>query len=54
MHDVLAQRIAAVSARFADLMDKAVPAFAAELRKTALRDVIASGIDGAVPPRTGP
>src|SRR3989441_240194 len=54
VHDVLAQRIAAVSARFADLMDKAVPAFAAELRKTALRDVIASGIDGAVPPRTGP
>jgi len=54
VHDLLAQRFAAASARFADLMDKAVPAFAAELRKTTLRDVIASGIDGAVPPRTGP
>src|SRR5207253_243044 len=54
VHDLFAQRIGAASARFADLMDKAVPAFAAELRKTTLRDVIASGIDGAVPPRTGP
>ena len=54
VHELLARRFAAASARFADLMDKAVPAFAAELRKTTLRDVIASGIDGAVPPRTGP
>jgi len=54
VHDLFAQRIAAASARFADLMDKVVPAFAAELRKTTLRDVIASGIDGAIPPRTEP
>ncbi|OLE73624.1 MAG: glycosyl hydrolase, partial [Bacteroidetes bacterium 13_1_20CM_4_60_6] len=42
VHDLFTQRIAAASTRFGDLMDKALPAFAAELRKTTLRDVIAS------------
>src|SRR5438034_6354135 len=54
VHDVFAQRINAASARFADLVEKVVPAFVAELRKTTLRDVIATGIDGAAPARTGP
>ena len=43
VHDVLAQRLADASARFADLMTKAIPAFVAELRRTPLRDVIGSG-----------
>ena len=43
VHDLLAQRLAEASTRFADLMAKAVPAFVAELRRTPLRDVIGSG-----------
>src|SRR2546422_10709694 len=40
VHDVLAQRLADASARFADLMTKAIPAFVTELRRTPLRDEI--------------
>ena len=43
VHDVLVQRLADASARFAELMTKTVPDFTAELRKTPLRDVIGSG-----------
>ena len=42
VHDVLAQRLADASTRFAELMTKTVPAFAEELRKTPLRDVLVS------------
>ncbi len=44
VHDVLAQRLADAATRFADLMTKVVPAFAAELRRTPLRDVISGGL----------
>ena len=55
VHDLFVQRIADASARFADLMEKALPAFAAELRKATLKGVIATGIDAAgAPPRAGP
>jgi photosystem II stability/assembly factor-like uncharacterized protein len=43
VHDLLAGRLADATARFSDLMTKAVPQFAAELRRTPLRDVIGSG-----------
>jgi hypothetical protein len=43
VHDVLAQRLADASTRFAELMTKTVPQFGAELRGTRLRDVIGSG-----------
>ncbi|HEV2671656.1 MAG TPA: hypothetical protein VGU74_11220 [Gemmatimonadales bacterium] len=43
VHDALTQRLADVTTRFADLMTKAVPEFAAELRRTPLRDVVGSG-----------
>ena len=42
VHDVLAQRLADATQRFTDLMTKDVPRFAAALRTTPLRDVIAS------------
>ncbi|HYX82692.1 MAG TPA: hypothetical protein VE714_09895 [Gemmatimonadales bacterium] len=41
VHDVLAQRLADATQRFTDLMTKDVPRFAAALRTTPLRDVIA-------------
>jgi len=43
VHDLLAQRLADATTRFADVMTKAVPAFTAELRRTPLRDVLGSG-----------
>jgi hypothetical protein len=43
VHELLAQRLADASARFAELMTKTVPQFAAEVRRTPLRDVIGSG-----------
>jgi len=43
VHDVLARRLADATARFSDLMTKAVPQFAAELRRTPLRDVLSGG-----------
>lgn len=45
VHDVLAQRLAELSTRFAELMTKTVPQFGAELRRTPLRDVIGSGVE---------
>jgi len=45
VHDVLMARLGEATARFSDLMTKAVPAFAAELRRTPLRDVISGGLD---------
>jgi len=53
--ELFVQRIADASARVADLRERALPAFAAELRKATLKDVIARGIDAAgAPPRAGP
>ncbi len=45
VHEVLAGRLADATARFTDLMTKGVPQFAAELRRTPLRDVLSSGLD---------
>jgi len=53
VHDLLARRLAEAGARFADLMDKALPAFGEALRKVPLKDVI-SGFTGSAPPRPGP
>src|SRR5260370_41127603 len=50
---VLAQRLGDAATRFADLMTKALPAFAAELHKAALKDVIAA-LDAEPVPRSGP
>lgn len=44
VNDVLRERLAEAARRFAELMDKAVPAFAAELRHTPLKDVLATGV----------
>src|SRR5438445_5867520 len=50
VHDVLARRLADATARFSDLMTKTVPQFAAELRRTPLRDVLSGGsIEGTRP-----
>ncbi len=54
VHEVFAQRVADASTRFAELLEQALPAFAAELRKATLKGVIAAGISGAAPPHTGP
>jgi len=48
VHELLAQRLADATVRFTDVMTKGVPQFAAELRRTPLRDVISSGLDTAV------
>jgi photosystem II stability/assembly factor-like uncharacterized protein len=53
VHALLAGRLADAAARFADLMDAALPAFGAELRKVPLKDVI-SAVGGTVPARPGP
>jgi len=45
VHEVLAGRLADATTRFTDLMTKGVPQFAAELRRTPLRDVLSSGLD---------
>src|SRR5438128_5210656 len=45
VHDVLVARLGEATARFSDLMTKAVPAFAAELRRTPLRDVLSGSLD---------
>jgi hypothetical protein len=45
VNDLFKQRIADASARFADLMEKDVPAFGAALGKAGLKDVLARGID---------
>jgi len=44
VHELLAQRLAAASQRFSDVMTKDVPQFGAELRKTPLRDVLGTGL----------
>ena len=51
VHDVLAGRLAEATARFADVMTKAIPQFVDELRRTPLRDVLSTGSigDGARP-----
>ena len=41
VHALFQQRLAEASARFADFMQKQLPVFGAELRKTTLRDIIA-------------
>jgi photosystem II stability/assembly factor-like uncharacterized protein len=43
VHDVFKQRLADASTRFAALMEKDLPAFGAQLRKAALRDILSSG-----------
>jgi photosystem II stability/assembly factor-like uncharacterized protein len=53
VHGLLAERLADAAARFADLMDTALPAFGIELRKVPLKDVI-SAVGGNTPPRPGP
>jgi photosystem II stability/assembly factor-like uncharacterized protein len=54
VHDVLAKRLGEATTRFTDLMGTAVPQFAAELRRTPLRDVLGSGLEPAGAARTGP
>jgi photosystem II stability/assembly factor-like uncharacterized protein len=53
VNEVFKQRIADASARFAEFMEKALPGFGAELRKTPLKDVI-SAVDRGRPERPGP
>src|SRR6266705_3034424 len=43
VHDLLTQRLADATTRFTDLVTNAIPQFAAELKRTSLRDVISSG-----------
>jgi hypothetical protein len=43
VHDVFKQRLADASTRFAALMEKDLPAFGAQVRKAALRDILSSG-----------
>jgi hypothetical protein len=50
VHDVFKQRLADASTRFAALMEKDLPAFGAQLRKAALRDILSSGAPGGGPP----
>jgi hypothetical protein len=45
VNELFRTRLAEASTRFADLMGKELPAFAAALRRTPLKDVIATGID---------
>jgi hypothetical protein len=57
VHEVLARRLAEATVRFSDLIAKAIPQFAGELRRTPLRDVLSSGLGmgaGAAPGRTPP
>ena len=44
VQEVLAQRLAEATRAFTVVMTQDVPRFSAELRKTALRDVIGSGL----------
>jgi photosystem II stability/assembly factor-like uncharacterized protein len=53
VHEAFQRRLVEASLRFADFMEKAVPAFAAELRKAPLKDVI-WGVDAGGAPRPGP
>ena len=56
VNELFRSRLGDASLRFADFMEKAVPAFAAELRKAPLKDVISSIDSGAAAPgpRPGP
>jgi hypothetical protein len=49
VNDLFRQRLAEASTRFGDLMGKDLPAFAAALRRTPLRDVIATGLTAGAP-----
>jgi len=53
VNEVFKQRIADAAARFAEFMEKALPGFGAELRKTTLKDII-STVDRAARDRPGP
>ena len=53
VNDLLRQRIADASGKFADFMTKDLPGFAAELRGASLKDVIAA-YPGLAPRATGP
>jgi photosystem II stability/assembly factor-like uncharacterized protein len=53
VQELFAARLAEASTRFADLMTHALPGFATELRKAALKDVIAA-LDADPGPRPGP
>jgi hypothetical protein len=52
--DLFTQRLGDASTRFAAFMERELRAFGAELHKTPLKDIVAGGVDGAAPPRTGP
>ncbi|HVH69267.1 MAG TPA: hypothetical protein VM716_15470 [Gemmatimonadales bacterium] len=56
VNELFRRRLAEASLRFADFMEKAVPTFAAELRKTPLKDVIWGSETGTAggAPRPGP
>jgi photosystem II stability/assembly factor-like uncharacterized protein len=55
VNELLRGRLGEAALRFADFMAKAVPAFAAELRKAPLKDVISGiGPGDGVAPRPGP
>ncbi|HZI21919.1 MAG TPA: hypothetical protein VFD76_05360, partial [Gemmatimonadales bacterium] len=56
VHELLAQRLADAARRFGELIDTALPAFGAELRKAPLKDVISAidGTGGGAQPRPRP
>jgi len=52
--ELFTQRLADASVRFAGFMERELPAFGAELHKAPLKDIVAGGVDGGAPRRTGP
>jgi len=54
VHELFTQRLTEAARRFGDLVENALPAFGAELRKAPLKDVISAIDGGGAPSRPGP
>ena len=54
VHELFTQRLTEAARRFGDLVEHALPAFGAELRKAPLKDVISAIDGGGAPSRPGP